>query len=151
MSNKPTGERAVLTQEEIKEIIPHRDPILLADTVEELVPDEWLTVTFYVSPEREIFQGRFPDESFFSGVYTVECMENSRYASNAERTLLWADTSLFENQQHALLQKNLPGDILEIKVSILSERLVKSIATCSIKVYCHTDLAAEDEVTIVMR
>ena len=51
-----------MDQEQIKTIIPHRDPMLLVTTVEELVPGESITTTFYVDPTREIFRGHFPGE-----------------------------------------------------------------------------------------
>ena len=63
-----------LTQEEIKQIIPHRDPMLLVSTVEEMVPGESIVTTFSVDPQREIFKGHFPAEPVLPGVYSVECM-----------------------------------------------------------------------------
>jgi len=63
-----------LTQEEIKQIIPHRDPMLLVSTVEEMVPGESIVTTFWVDPQREIFKGHFPAEPVLPGVYSVECM-----------------------------------------------------------------------------
>ena len=41
-----------LTQEEIKQIIPHRDTMLLVSTVEEMVPGESIVTTFWVDPQR---------------------------------------------------------------------------------------------------
>lgn len=144
--------KMILNREEIKKIIPHRDPMLLVDTVEELIPNRRLTATFYVAPEREIFRGHFPDEPVFPGVYTVECM-----AQSADILLLTEDRyrgriPLFLGINNVRFrQKILPEDTLTIEVSILSERAEKSIATCLAKVYCRTELAAEGEVTLAMR
>ena len=41
--------------EEIKKIIPHRDPMLLVSTEEELEPGKSIVTTFYADPNREIF------------------------------------------------------------------------------------------------
>ena len=49
-----------LTLEEVKKIIPHRDPMLLVDEVLELEPGKKIITKFYVSPERDIFEGHFP-------------------------------------------------------------------------------------------
>ena len=51
-----------LSKEEIKTIIPHRDPMLLVDTVEEMVPGDHIVTTFFIDPDREIFRGHFPGE-----------------------------------------------------------------------------------------
>ena len=48
-----------LSKEEIKAIIPHRDPMLLVDTVEEMEAGDHIVTTFFVDPTREIFKGHF--------------------------------------------------------------------------------------------
>ena len=63
-----------LTREQIQEIIPHRDPMLLVDTVEGLEPGVAIITRFYVDPAREIFKGHFPNDPVLPGVYSVECM-----------------------------------------------------------------------------
>ena len=45
-----------LNQEEIKTILPHRDPMLLVTSVEELTPGEEIRASFYADPAREIFR-----------------------------------------------------------------------------------------------
>ena len=42
---------ALLNQEQIKEIIPHRDPFLLIDEVLELEPGVRVVATKYLRPE----------------------------------------------------------------------------------------------------
>ena len=63
-----------LNQEEIKTILPHRDPMLLVTSVEELTPGEEIRASFYADPAREIFPGHFPGNPVLPGVYTVECL-----------------------------------------------------------------------------
>ena len=64
----------MMNQEEIKIIIPHRDPMLLVSTVEELEPGKRIVTTFFADGKRDIFRGHFPEEPMLPGVYTVECM-----------------------------------------------------------------------------
>ena len=141
-----------LTQEEIKQIIPHRDPMLLVSTVEELIPGERITATFWVDPSREIFKGHFPGDPVLPGVYSVECM-----AQTADILLLSTEryagkVPLFLGINNVrFLRKILPGDNLEIHAKMASERAEKAIATCTAEIYNHGELAATGDVTLAMR
>ena len=141
-----------LDLEGIKKVIPHRDPMLLVTTVEELTPGESIVTTFYVDPAREIFKGHFPEEPVLPGVYSVECMAQS------------ADILLLSTERYAgkiplflginnvrFLRKILPGDTIEIRARLASERAGKAIATCSAEVYDHGELAVTGDVTLAMR
>lgn len=141
-----------LTQEEIKGVIPHRDPMLLVTTVEEMVPGEHIVSTFWVDPDREIFKGHFPGEPVLPGVYSVECM-----AQTADILLLSMEryagkVPLFLGINNVrFLRKILPGDTIEIHAKLASERVEKAIATCAAEIYNHGELAATGEVTLAMR
>jgi len=141
-----------MDQEEIKRVIPHRDPMLLVTTVESLTPGEQIVSTFYVDPSREIFQGHFPGEPVLPGVYSVECMaqtadilllSTARYAGKIP-LFLGIDKVRFR-------RKILPGDTLEIRARLTSERAEKAIATCSAEIYDRGELAASGDVTLAMR
>lgn len=141
-----------LDQEAIKKIIPHRDPMLLISTVEELEAGRRITATFYVDPGREIFRGHFPGEPVLPGVYSVECMAQA------------ADILLLSTERYAgkvplflginnvrFLKKILPGDTLEIRAELAKERAEKAIATCSAEICVRGEPAASGEVTLAMR
>lgn len=141
-----------MDQEAIKRVIPHRDPMLLVTTVESLTPGEEIVSTFYVDPSREIFRGHFPGEPVLPGVYSVECMaqtadilllSTARYAGKVP-LFLGIDKVRFK-------RKILPGDTLEIRARLTSEREEKAIATCSAEIYNHGELAASGDVTLAMR
>ena len=141
-----------MDQEQIKTIIPHRDPMLLVTTVEELVPGESITTTFYVDPTREIFRGHFPGEPVLPGVYSVECM-----AQTADILLLSMERyankiPLFLGINNVrFLRKIFPGDTIEIRAKMASERREKAIATCSAEVFSHGELTVMGDVTLAMR
>lgn len=142
----------ILDKEAIKKVIPHRDPMLLVDTVEELVPGESIRTTFWVDPEREIFAGHFPGDPVLPGVYTVECMAQSadilllsceRYAGKVP-LFLGIDAVKFRS-------KIIPGDTIEMRAALVKERPEKAIAMCHAEVYDNGALAAEGDVTLAMR
>ena len=141
-----------MTTEEIKQIIPHRDPMLLINEVTEIEPGHRIRAAFYVDPDREIFNGHFPGEPVLPGVYSVECMAQA------------ADILLLSTQRYRekvplflgidkvrFLKKILPGDTIEIQANLISEYAEKAIATCSAQIYNHGELAAEGNVTLAMR
>ena len=141
-----------MDQEAIKKVIPHRDPMLLVTTVEDLEPGDSIKTTFFVDPSRDIFRGHFPEEPVLPGVYSVECMAQT------------ADVLLLSTQRYAgkiplflginnvrFLKKILPGDTIEIQAKLTAERKEKAIATCSAEVYNHGELAVTGDVTLAMR
>lgn len=141
-----------LTRAQIQKIIPHRDPMLLVDTVEKLEPGVAIVTRFYVDPAREIFKGHFPNDPVLPGVYSVECMAQS------------ADILLLSTEQYAgkvplflginnvrFLKKIFPDDTIEIQAKLVAERREKAIATCSAQIYNHNELCACGEVTLAMR
>ena len=60
--------------QEIKEIIPHRYPMLLIDRVEEMVEGERIIAKKNVTINEPFFQGHFPEEPVMPGVLIVEAM-----------------------------------------------------------------------------
>jgi len=141
-----------LNQEEIKKIMPHRDPMLLVDSVEEMVPLESIVTKFYVSPERDIFKGHFPGNPVLPGVYSVECMAQSFNIMMLYEGKYVGKTPLFIGINNVRFRKPIkPGDTMEVHVKLLSEREDKAIVTGGAEVYTDGDLAASGEVSIAMR
>lgn len=141
-----------LDKKDIQEILPHRDPMLLVDTVEELTPGEHIVTTFFVDSQRDIFRGHFPGEPVLPGVYTVECM------AQAADVLLMADGQfpgklpLFIGINNVrFLSKIRPGDTLRIEAKIKEAKIEKAIFTCSAQVFDGDVLAATGDVTLAMR
>ena len=65
---------SVLTTKEIMDIIPHRHPFLLVDTIEELVPGVRAAGKKCVTYDEYYFRGHFPQEPVMPGVLTVEAL-----------------------------------------------------------------------------
>lgn len=141
-----------LNHEQVKEIIPHRDPMLLIDEVQELIPGESIRATFYVDGAREIFKGHFPGDPVLPGVYTVESTAQATDLILMTKPEYAGKVPLFLGINNARFRKKIvPGDTMEIRAQMFKERAEKAIATCKCEVYTDGELAAETEVTIAMR
>ena len=65
---------ALLSAKEIMEIIPHRYPFLLIDTIEELQPGVRALGKKCVSMNEPYFQGHFPGNPVMPGVLILEAL-----------------------------------------------------------------------------
>ena len=141
-----------MDQEAIKKVIPHRDPMLLVTTVEDLEPGDSIKTTFFVDPSRDIFRGHFPEEPVLPGVYSVECMAQTADVLLLSTQRYTGKIPLFLGINNVrFLKKILPGDTIEIQAKLTAERQEKAIATCSAEVYNHGELAVTGDVTLAMR
>ena len=60
--------------EQIKQILPHREPFLMVDRVDELVPGKTAKCVKAVSGNEWYFQGHFDQKKVMPGVLIVEAM-----------------------------------------------------------------------------
>lgn len=65
---------SVLNLEQIKEIIPHRDPFLLIDEITELEAGKRVVAKKYIKPDEDWFRGHFPSQPVQPGVLMVEML-----------------------------------------------------------------------------
>lgn len=59
---------------EIESILPHRDPFLFIDEVQELVPGTRVVATYAVRGDEWFFPGHFPGRPIMPGVIMVEAL-----------------------------------------------------------------------------
>ena len=61
-------------QEQIKKVIPHREPFLLIDEILEYTENESITAVKYVTGEEDFFKGHFPEYKVMPGVLILEAL-----------------------------------------------------------------------------
>ena len=133
-------------------ILPHRPPMLFIDTVSRLVPGAEVHASFFADPELPAFAGHFPGAPVLPGIYTAEAV-----AQAADILMMTTDryagtTPLFIGIRQANFRKKiLPGDTLEIYVSLAEERAEMATAVCRGQVFTGGELAADLEVRLAFR
>ena len=108
---------SVLTTKEIMEIIPHRHPFLLIDTIEELVPGLRAVGKKCVTFDEPYFAGHFPDAPIMPGVLVIEaCAQLCSITMESQGTEDDKIYVLLKCEAFKFLRPVIPGDCLEIEV-----------------------------------
>ena len=142
----------VLKREEIKRIIPHRDPFLLVDEVLEIEGGESITAKFYIDPARDIFRGHFPGEPVFPGVYTIECMAQTSDILVLAMEEYAGKLPLFLGADKVSFRKKIaPGDEIIIKSKIIKHNREKAVVVFESEVYIGEEPAASGEIVLALR
>ncbi len=81
---------SLLSAKEIMEIIPHRQPFMLLDTIEEMEPGVRAVGKKCVSYNEPFFAGHFPGEPVMPGVLIVEAMSQCGGILVLKDQLAWA-------------------------------------------------------------
>ena len=139
----------MLTIEEIKEIIPHRYPMLLIDRVEELEAGKSIKAKKNVSVNEPFFQGHFPHEPVMPGVLIVEAMAQAGAVALLSKEEFKGKTAYFGGIDKAKFRKKVvPGDTLVLEVELTK---VRSSAGCGKGIaYVDGKKVAEAELTFMI-
>ena len=113
----------MLNREEIMQIIPHRDPMLLIDEIREMVPGESAVAVKHVTGEEDFFRGHFPQYKVMPGVLIVEAMAQAGAVAILSLPEYRGKLGLFGGIDECRFRGQVvPGDELELRVTIVRRR-----------------------------
>ena len=124
----------LMTQEQIMEIIPHRDPFLLIDTIEEMEVGKRVVATKYMKPDEFWFKGHFPDYPVVPGVLMLEMCAQAGAVAMLAMPENKGKIGFFGGVKEAKFRRQVvPGNLLTIEVEIIKVKgpvgVGKAIAT----------------------
>ena len=108
---------------QIMEILPHRQPFLLIDTIEELEPGKRAVGKKCVSYNEPYFAGHFPAEPVMPGVLVLEALAQVGAVAILSCEEFKGKTAYFGGVKSAKFKKKIvPGDVLTLELEIIKQK-----------------------------
>lgn len=108
-----------MNREELKNILPHREPMLLVDNVE--LDGEWVNATYTVKGDEHFLQGHFPGMPVVPGVILCEIMAQSCCLLISD--LLKENLPLYAGIDKARFKHPaVPGDTISIRATVTQRK-----------------------------
>lgn len=138
-----------LNKDQIKEIIPHRDPFLLIDEVTEMDIGKSVKAKKYVSEAEYYFEGHFPQEKVMPGVLIVEALAQAGAVGVLSMPENKGRLAYFGGIKSAKFrEKVVPGDVLDLEVELT--RIRSRAGTGVAKAHVGGKLACQCEITFML-
>lgn len=140
---------SVLTTKEILDILPHRQPFMLVDTIEELEPGVKAVGKKCVTYNEPFFAGHFPGEPVMPGVLIIEALAQVGAVAILSMPENKGKIAFFGGIKEARFKgKVLPGDVLEMETEII--KMKGPIGVGSAKAYVEGKVVAQAELTFAI-
>lgn len=136
---------SIMNTQQIMDILPHRSPFLLIDTVEELQPGVKCVAKKNVTMNEPHFMGHFPRNPVMPGVLIIEALAQTGAVAILCQDEWKGKTAYFAGINNVKFkQKVVPGDTLELTTEIIKVKgpigVGKAVARVNGKVACMAEL-----------
>ena len=139
----------MLTTKEIMDIIPHRHPFLLVDTIEEMEPGVRAVGKKCVTYDEYYFRGHFPEEPVMPGVLIIEALAQTGAVAILSQPEFKGKTAYFAAINNAKFKgKVVPGDVLTLETEII--KIKGPIGVGAGKAYVDGKLVTQAELTFAI-
>ena len=112
-----------LSTKQIMEIIPHRQPFLLLDTIEELEPGVRAVGYKCVTYDESFFKGHFPQEPVMPGVLLIEALAQTGAVAILSQEGFKGKVAYFGGIEKAKFKRKVvPGDKVKLECEIIKQK-----------------------------
>ncbi|HKM03621.1 MAG TPA: 3-hydroxyacyl-ACP dehydratase FabZ [Lachnospiraceae bacterium] len=140
---------SILSAKEIMKIIPHRQPFMLVDTIEELTPGVRAVGKKCVSYNEPFFAGHFPSEPIMPGVLIIEALAQVGAVAILSLSENKGKTAYFAAINSAKFKgKVVPGDVLLLETEII--KVKGPIGLGNAKAYVNGKIVTQAELTFAI-
>ncbi len=140
---------SVLSAKEILEIIPHRHPFMLIDTIEELEPGVKAIGKKCVSFNEPFFAGHFPTEPVMPGVLIIEALAQVGAVAILSMPENKGKIAYFGGIKEARFKGMVkPGDVLMLETEII--RVKGPVGVGKANAYVDGKLVCKAELTFAL-
>lgn len=135
--------------DEIKQILPHREPFLLIDEVVELEEGKRCVALKHLSGDEFWWQGHFPGQPVMPGVLQIEAMAQTGAVALLSLPDFRGKTAFFGGIKKARFRKMVvPGDTLRFEVEMVKCR--GPVGFGEGRAFVGEELAVEAEISFVI-
>ena len=128
----------------IKDIIPHRDPMLLIDEIIEIVPGKSVKAVKSLTGNEDFFKGHFPGNPVMPGVLMIEAMAQAGAVAVLSLPENRGKTGYLAGVDKARFKRVVfPGEMLRLEVQI--DKIRGAIGVGAGKAYVGDELAVQAE------
>lgn len=138
----------VFNQEQILEIIPHRDPFVFVNEVLEL-DEKRIVAQYHVTEDKDFFRGHFPQEKVMPGVLQLEAMAQAGAVLALSRPEFKGHIVYFGGMEKVRFRRKvLPGETITMKVYLRALR--GRVGFADGEAYVGDELCAQTRISFVV-
>lgn len=139
----------MLNQEQIKAIIPHRDPFLLIDEITDYEVGKYAVGKKFVKMDESYFKGHFPGQPVMPGVLIIESLAQVGAVSLLLIPEFQGKIAFFAGIEKAKFRKSvLPGDTLRLECTLT--RVRRQFGVGEAKAYVGEELVCEATISFMV-